>query len=116
MSSSSLVAEEMGNWSEASLENSSSLSLGNLFRDEVSEELFSLNLGEVDFSGDLLLIDKLKLHEVWQSLEETETPWTKALPHVVIVFVQLFRKFLLLLISLTHLEQGVELIDEMLVS
>jgi len=64
MSTTALVAEEVADGTEGALVGASLLSLGELNGDEVSNELLSLNLGELDVSSDFSLNEELLLEEV----------------------------------------------------
>mmetsp|Transcript_36969 Transcript_36969/g.56634 ORF Transcript_36969/g.56634 Transcript_36969/m.56634 type:complete len:290 (-) Transcript_36969:2350-3219(-) len=116
MSSSSLVAEEVGNRGEGALVRSSVLSSLELELDEVRNELLGLELGEVDAARDLLLVDQLDLHEVGQSCEQGETPWGEVFFDVAVVGCEVVGQLMALVLALAMLEHAVELVEEVAVS
>jgi len=115
MGSSSLVTKEVSNWSELALVLISCCSLFKLLWNEMSNELFSLNHGKIDFTGKFLLIDHLLLHELGKSCVEGETPWWELAlndRHIL----ELFNQILFVFRVLAVFEEVIELNNEMLVS
>jgi len=71
MSRSSLITEEVRDWCEGASVRLRSLSLLKLLFNEVRNELLGLELREVNFgTTELLIIDDLSLHKIWQRNEE----------------------------------------------
>lgn len=116
MSRSSLVTEEVCNWSERTTVGLGSLSLLELLINEVSDELLGLKLGEVDVgSSKLLVVDDLPLHEVWECDKERVTPWGQHLTGLGIILIELLEKFESFIVGVMFSEDIIELKDKVLV-
>lgn len=115
MTASTLVTEEVGDRGEGSVVGTSLLSLLELLIDEVSNELFSLDMGELDATLELSLGKKLKLHEIGKSLIKRVGPGSQLLFSDFLMLVHVLTKLLKLLnAGDTLLEDLVKLSNEVL--
>lgn len=89
MAGSALVTEEVGHWAEAALVGALSLSLLELLVHQEGDELLSLDLGQLDGAGELMLDQKLLLHEVWKRVEEGVGPWGQKVSDIGVLIEQL---------------------------
>lgn len=67
----------MGDRAKGAGVGSSTLTLLELFTAHEGDELLSLDLGELDGAGELMLDEELLLHEVWEGVEEGLGPGCK---------------------------------------
>lgn len=116
MGRSTLITEEMRDWSESAVVGLGSLSLLEFLVDEVGDKFFSLKLREVDISAsEFLIVDDLSLHEIWKSNEEGVTPWGEHLSGLAVILVEFFEKLQSLVMSLLFSEDIIEFHNEVLV-
>lgn len=106
----------MSNWGESTLINLLILSSFEFNGDEMCEKFLGLNHGQIDLSGNFLLVNKLDLHELWKSTVKRETPWGQSLLDEVLILNAFVGASLLLLLIGASFEQFIELINQMLIS
>ena len=111
MATSTLVAEEMGDWCECSGVCTFLLSLLELILHEVSHQLLCLDLGEFGSASILSFCEELLFEEFWESVELRVAPWSQQLSAFSIV-VELRVKLVRFCVRLGGSEHLVELDHE----
>lgn len=116
MSRSSLVTEEVSDWSEGSAILLGLLSFLKFLIDEISNKSFRFKLREIDITtSELLIVDDLSLHEIRKCDEEGITPWSQQFSRLAVIVVELVKHLHLILILHVLSENNVELLNQVLV-